>query len=55
MLAKHHICMDFQSGEWSALGDVWAAFYDNPTAAICQAIVAAKLGDTVHVPKELMP
>lgn len=55
LLAKDHICLDFQSAKWSALGDAWTAFYDSPTAAICLAIVAAKLGDTVQVPKELMP
>ncbi|AXO88400.1 DUF2591 domain-containing protein [Pseudomonas parafulva] len=55
LLAKHHICLDFQSEKWSALSETWTAFYDSPTAAICLAIVAAKLGETVRVPRELMP
>lgn len=46
--------------------DVWAAWVitdkgefcqagDTALVAACRAIVAAKLGDTVQVPKELMP
>ncbi|UVL02107.1 DUF2591 domain-containing protein [Pseudomonas sp. B21-047] len=46
--------------------DVWASWVitnkgefcqagDNALIATCRAIVAAKLGDTVQVPKELMP
>lgn len=31
------------------------AFADKPLVAACRAIVHAKLGDTVQVPKELMP
>lgn len=46
--------------------DCWAAWVTiqgkdfaqggyQPLAAVCRAIVASKLGDTVQVPKELMP
>ena len=48
------------------IDDCWAAWVTirgkdfcqggyQPLAAVCRAIVAAKLGDTVQVPKELMP
>lgn len=55
LVEKHCVCLDFKCGLWSALGDEWIAGCQTPPIAICRAIVAAKLGDTVQVPKELMP
>ncbi len=55
LLDKHRVCLDFKCGLWSALGDEWVVGCHTPTIAICRAIVAAKLGEFVQVPRELMP
>lgn len=42
--------------EDSAAGEVdWCGFGQNPLIAACRARAEGKLGDTVQVPKELMP
>ncbi|AVD86007.1 DUF2591 domain-containing protein [Pseudomonas sp. SWI44] len=42
--------------EASVAGNVdWCGFGPTPLIALCRAYVAAKLGDTVQVPKELIP
>lgn len=38
-----------------ASGEPFSAIGPDYLVAACRAIVAAKLGDTVQVPKELMP
>ncbi|MDM9589638.1 DUF2591 family protein [Pseudomonas asiatica] len=54
LVDKYRVCLDFKCGMWSALGDEWVAGCRTPLIAICRAVVAAKLGDTVQVPKELI-
>lgn len=50
--------MENQNGPWNAATE-WAHPHgykgDTPLIAACRAIVASKLGDTVSVPKELLP
>jgi hypothetical protein len=55
LVDKYRVCLDFKCGLWSALGDEWVAGCHTPPIAICSAVVTTKLGDTVQVPKELMP
>lgn len=55
LVEKHRVCLDFKSGLWSALAEEWIAGCQTPHIAICRSVVSAKLGDTVQVPKELMP
>lgn len=54
LVDKHRVCLDFKCGLWSALSDEWVVGCPTPPIAICRAVVAAKLGDTVQVPKDLM-
>ncbi|CAH0646709.1 MULTISPECIES: DUF2591 domain-containing protein [Pseudomonas] len=62
LLQKHNVSLHCPQKDW----DYWAAWItengkdvaqgaDFPLPAACRAIVAHKLGDTVQVPKELMP
>lgn len=62
LLQKHNVSLHCPQKDW----DYWAAWItengkevaqgaDLPLPAACRAIVAHKLGDTVQVPKELMP
>ncbi|MBH3383969.1 DUF2591 domain-containing protein [Pseudomonas juntendi] len=62
LLHKHNVSLHCPQQDW----DYWAAWItqngkdvaqgaDLPLPAACRAIVAHKLGDTVQVPKELMP
>ena len=54
LVEKHRVCLDFKCGLWSELADKWVADCQTPPIAICRTTVAAKLGDTAQVPKELM-
>ncbi|MBA6096384.1 DUF2591 domain-containing protein [Pseudomonas juntendi] len=62
LLQKHNVSLHCPQKDW----DYWAAWItengkdvaqgaDLPLPAACRAIVAHKIGDTVQVPKELMP
>jgi len=62
VMQKHNVSLHCPQPEWH----YWAAWItdngkdvaegaDLPLPAACRAIVAHKLGDTVQVPKELMP
>lgn len=62
LLQKHNVSLHCPHKDW----DYWAAWItengkdvahgaDLPLPAACRAIVAHKIGDTVQVPKELMP
>ncbi len=55
LMEKHRVWMHESGTTWSALITAWVDGCDRPSVAICRAIVAATLGDTVQVPKELMP
>ncbi|WP_054912616.1 DUF2591 domain-containing protein [Pseudomonas sp. NBRC 111127] len=62
LLQKHNVSLHCPQKDW----DYWAAWITEngkdvaqgsalPLPAACRAIVAHKIGDTVQVPKELMP
>ncbi|WP_225785696.1 DUF2591 domain-containing protein [Pseudomonas sp. Marseille-P9655] len=62
LLQKHNVSLHCPQKDW----DYWAAWItdngkdvaqgaDLPLPAACRAIVAHRIGDTVQVPKELMP
>jgi len=55
LLEKHRVWMHVSGSTWSALISGWVGGEERPTVAICRSIVADQLGDTVQVPKELMP
>ncbi|MDD2133324.1 phage protein NinX family protein [Pseudomonas kurunegalensis] len=56
LLDKHCISLIYAFEEYEALiGMTGSGYHPSPTVAVCRAIVAHKLGDTVQVPKELMP
>ncbi|MBA6132712.1 MULTISPECIES: phage protein NinX family protein [Pseudomonas] len=56
LLDKHCISLIYAFEEYKALiGMTGSGYHPSSTIAVCRAIVAAKLGDTVQVPKELMP
>lgn len=56
LLDKHCISLIYAFEEYEALiGMTGSGYHPSSTIAICRAVVAAKLGDTVQVPKELMP
>ena len=46
--------VDVESGPWSAYYGRKTMHGDSPLIAVCRAIVAAKLGDEVDVPDELL-
>lgn len=55
LLDKHCISLIYAFEEYEALiGMTGSGYHPSSTIAICRAVVAAKLGDTVQVPKELM-
>ncbi|WP_332730355.1 DUF2591 domain-containing protein [Pseudomonas sp. ESBL2] len=54
LMERHRVWMHVSGTTWSALITAWVDGCDRPSVAICRAIVAATLGDTVQVPKELM-
>ncbi|MFJ4444740.1 phage protein NinX family protein [Pseudomonas sp. NPDC089422] len=54
LVEKHRVWMHVSGTTWSALITAWVNGCDQPAVAICRAIVADKIGDTVQVPKELM-
>jgi len=71
LIDKHHVQTSFNGSGFSRspTGEYWCAYVCKPTGqqelpsgggpnaltATCRAIAQAKLGDTVQVPKELMP
>ncbi|MFV3379657.1 phage protein NinX family protein [Pseudomonas sp. NY15354] len=60
LIDKHHPTFSFSDGLIRAevivaSGEPFSAIGPDYLVAACRAIVAAKLGDTVQVPKELMP
>lgn len=55
LLEKHRVWMHVSGTTWSALISGWVDGEQRPTVAICRSIVADKFGDTVQVPRELMP
>jgi len=55
LLEKHRVWMHVSGTTWSALISGWVGGEERPTVAICRSIITAKFGDTVQVPKELMP
>lgn len=54
LLEKHQIWMHVSGVNWNALLATWVDGGDRPTVAICRAIVAAKMGEFVQMPKELI-
>ncbi|WP_060483355.1 phage protein NinX family protein [Pseudomonas sp. NBRC 111119] len=55
LLDKHCIIVIYAFEEYEALiGMSGSGYHPRSTIAVCRAIVAAKLGDTVQVPKELL-
>ncbi|WP_313300230.1 phage protein NinX family protein [Pseudomonas sp.] len=55
LLDKHHISLIYAFEEYEALiGMTGSGYHASSTIAVCRAIVAANLGDTVQVPKELI-
>lgn len=61
LIAQHQINLEWDGSDgvafwWQATHQDIVAFQmgDTPLVAACRAIVAAKLGDTVQVPKELI-
>ncbi|MCA4077443.1 DUF2591 domain-containing protein [Pseudomonas kurunegalensis] len=55
LLDKHRISLIYAFEEYEALiGMTESGYHPSPTIAVCRVVVAAKLGDTVQVPKELM-
>lgn len=55
LLDKHRISLIYAFEEYEALiGMTGSGYHPSSTIAVCRAIVAAKLGDTVQVPKELV-
>ncbi|MFK3770845.1 DUF2591 domain-containing protein [Pseudomonas putida] len=55
LLDKHRISLIYAFEEYEALiGMTGSGYHPSSTIAVCRAIVAAKLGDTVQVPKELI-
>ncbi len=71
LIDKHHVQTSFNGSGFSRspTGEYWCAYVCKPSGqqelpsgggpnvltAACRAIAQAKLGDTVQVPKELMP
>ncbi|MEW5606968.1 MULTISPECIES: phage protein NinX family protein [Pseudomonas] len=71
LIDKHHVQTSFNGSGFtrSPTGEYWCAYVCKPSGqqeppsgggpnaltAACRAIAQAKLGDTVQVPKELMP
>ncbi|WP_049696066.1 phage protein NinX family protein [Pseudomonas fulva] len=56
LLDKHCISLIYAFEEYEALiGMTGSGYHPSSTMAVCRAIVAVKLGDTVQVPKELIP
>jgi hypothetical protein len=57
LLDKYHVSLIYAFEEYEALiGMAGSGYHSSATVAVCRAIVAAAaLGDTVQVPKELMP
>lgn len=56
LLDKHRISLIYAFEEYEALiGMTGSGYHPSSTIAVCRAIVSAALGDTVQVPKELMP
>jgi hypothetical protein len=54
LLDKYHVSLIYAFEEYEALiGMTGSGYHSSATAAVCRAIVAAKLGNTVQVPKEL--
>lgn len=63
LIRKHHVMLESDMAEpmpeWICYAPTrmatWVTGFGNsPQIAICRAIVAAELGDTVHVPTELV-
>lgn len=55
LLDKHRISLIYAFEEYEALiGMTGSGDHPSSTIAVCRAIVATKIGDTVQVPKELM-
>lgn len=55
LLDKHRISLIYAFEEYEALiGMTGSGYHPSSTIAVCRAIVATKIGDTVQVPKELM-
>lgn len=60
LIDKFHTDLHFDGRAWWAQadtvkGNAIAVRHEHPLTAVCRAIVAAKLGDTVAVPAELLP
>ncbi|MFJ4454441.1 phage protein NinX family protein [Pseudomonas sp. NPDC089392] len=57
LIFKHKISIDPRrnAGTWDAYSDRWVNACETPQVAVCLAVVVAKLGHSVQVPKELMP
>lgn len=55
LLDKHRISLIYAFEEYEALiGMTGSGYHPSSTIAVCRAIVATKIGDTVQVPKELI-
>lgn len=55
LIEKYKVSLEVRpSGQWDAYCDRWVLFCESPLTAVCRAIVAAKLGDVVSVPAELV-
>jgi hypothetical protein len=62
LIEEHSVCLAIVDGEWFAAFEPGQGLMewndsgsgDTPLVAACRAIVAAKLGETVRVPVELM-
>lgn len=57
LILKHKLSVDPRrnADTWDAYSDRWVNACETPQVAICVAVVVAKLGHSVQVPKELMP
>lgn len=56
LISEHGVSVDFRphSKRWDAYCMSWINDCETPLIAACRAIVAAKLGDSVMVPRELV-
>ncbi|XAI95202.1 hypothetical protein [Leptolyngbya phage Lbo-JY16] len=57
LIEEYRVAIDYRalSKTWDAYCSGWMNGCETPLIAACRAIVAAKLGDTVQVPAELLP
>jgi len=57
LVLNHKLSIDPRrnAATWDAYSDRWVNACKTPQIAVCLAVVIAALGDTVQVPKELMP